>query len=154
MPQDVSYKRWVELGRPGLSYDDWRWWQTGDTSDRKSEGDTHSPEWMRAHGNDPNATVSGGSSAPMTFEQRMAAGEFAGREGEATALEVKRRRGLIASNANGSGGANGGFDELPPDLADIALRNATTGRLRRARQGSTRNSLLGGFAPLELGGGL
>ena len=32
---------------------------------------------------------------------------------------------------------------LPPDVADIAMRDATTGKVRRVRGGSTRQSILG-----------
>ena len=35
----------------------------------------------------------------------------------------------------------GTFDKLPPDLADIALRDVTTGQVRKARRGSAQSAL-------------
>lgn len=53
--------------------------------------------------------------------------------------EVARRRNLIANN--------GGFTQLPADTADLYVRDAATGAIRKARRGSTQGSLLGGFDP-------
>lgn len=64
-------------------------------------------------------------------------------------LEVRRRRGLIAQGLTGDGST--GFEQLPPDVADLVLRDVTTGRAKRARGGSTRSAILGAFdvnAPL------
>lgn len=87
-------------------------------------------------------TVSGKpkkGSAEWTYEEKKAAGEFRGDEIGARDAEIRRRRGL---NAAGPAGALA----LPPDLADIALRDISTGRQRRARGGST-SSALGLFNP-------
>lgn len=71
-----------------------------------------------------------------------------GSSGTDVQLEAQRRRKLLD---NGSGGdvlghrADGknGFEDLPPDVADIVLRDSASGRVRKARGGSTRSALMG-----------
>lgn len=58
-------------------------------------------------------------------------------------MEVARRRRLIADGTTGEGG----FAQLPPDVADLFFRDGATGTVRRARGGSTRSALLGAFQP-------
>lgn len=91
------------------------------------------------------------SVTPQTFEEALRyAEQHGGKYGnygidlsspkafsETIQREVQRRRGLIAKN--------GGFEPLEADTADIAIRDMQTGRLRRARQGST-SSALGAFS--------
>lgn len=56
--------------------------------------------------------------------------------------EVARRRRLIS-------GSGTDFDALPPDVADVVVRDAATGRVRKARGGSTRSAILGTFSPTQ-----
>lgn len=56
-------------------------------------------------------------------------------------LEVQRRRRLIA------GDSGQGFQPLPPDIADMVVRDGATGMVRRTRAGSTRSAILGAFSP-------
>lgn len=143
---DLSYAEWERLGRPGGDFTAWQTAQRGGAATQVngpgSAGDPNAPP--------PSTTVqppsATGSVSPATFEQRLAAGEFAGNEAKATQLEVERRRKLIATNAGGSGGANGGFDVLPPDIADLVLKDGK-GRVRKARGGSTRSALGQAFNP-------
>lgn len=151
MPEDqgdYSYADWVAAGKPGLSYDDWRWWNTGDTSQRKSEGDTHSPEWMRAHGNDPNAQGNRPNVTPMdpfdVFKAYLKGGkdEAGGaydinQYGADVKREVARRRGMMLRNNPGLDLAVAGNDSL-----DAKLRNVATGRINRVR-GNSMAGLLG-----------
>ena len=74
-----------------------------------------------------------------TYEENRLAGEYRGDETGARDAEIRKRRSL---NASGPAGALA----LPPDLADIALRDISTGRQRRARGGSS-SSALGLFNP-------
>ena len=62
-------------------------------------------------------------------------------------LEVERRRRLIAGPASADNTYGGGFTALPPDQADIVVRDTMSGRVRRTRGGSTRSAILGSFSP-------
>lgn len=62
-------------------------------------------------------------------------------------LEVERRRRLIAGPASPDNAFGGGFEAMPPDVADIAVRDISTGRVRKTRGGSTRSAILGTFSP-------
>ena len=61
--------------------------------------------------------------------------------GRSIELEVQRRRRLIA------GDSGQGFQPLPPDIADMVVRDSATGMVRRTRAGSTRSAILGAFSP-------
>jgi hypothetical protein len=152
---DYSYDAWVRAGKPGGDFSAWQRVQPGyGTTQVAGPGSTPDPNAGNVSGpqngqNGPasgSGPLAGGGVSPATFDQRLAAGEFAGNEGKATQLEVERRRRLIATNVNGSGGANGGFDTLPPDIADLVLKDAS-GRVRKARGGSTRSALGQAFNP-------
>jgi len=82
------------------------------------------------------------ATSPATFEQRLAAGEF-GDPATAIRLESERRRRLISDGTTG----DGGFAALPPDVADLFVRDAGTGMVRRSRGGSARSAILGAFSP-------
>lgn len=143
----AAYKKWSDLqpGQTLLSFEDWQKQNGGGTVQvNGGPPDPSKPSNVDSRDSSSLGTRSDGSISPASFEQRLAAGEFAGNEGPATQLEVERRRRLIATNANGSGGATGGFDKLPPDIADIVLKDASGQAVRRARGGSARSSVLGG----------
>jgi hypothetical protein len=146
---DFSYADWVRAGRPGFSYDDWRWWNTGDTSDRKQEGDTHSPAYMRANGSAldaPDRPNVSPTDPYDIFRNFLAAGKDT--SGAAFGLpeynaavqrEVGRRRMMNLKKNPGLA--------LTDDSTDAILRNTVTGRLGRARGGSTSTALGQAFDP-------
>lgn len=55
---------------------------------------------------------------------------------------VRDQRSTIARFGQRGDGTRG-YEDLPPDLADMAMRNAATARVARARGGSGARSLAG-----------
>lgn len=76
----------------------------------------------------------GTTNPPATFDQRLASGEFGpGGYGAAVLGEANWKRADILRR--------GGFEDLPPDIAELALQDEATARARRARSGSNRSAL-------------
>lgn len=134
---DPQYDAWVKAGRPGESFEAWK--ATQPVAAPSTSSSLYNPDGTAKNGSAQPTRNPDGTMRPQTFEERSAAGEFAGDKGVARDLEVRRRRRLDAN-------APAGVLSLPPDLADIALRDVATGRQRRARGGSSV-SALGYFNP-------
>jgi hypothetical protein len=96
-----------------------------------------------------------GGNRPATYEEEKAYALAHGQGvngsdlsiGQTDALEVQRRIKIIMRGQGTDGGlgkradGRGGFEDVKPDVADIAIRDAATGLLRRSRTGSGRSAL-------------
>lgn len=124
----------------GFSFMSWEEYAAANGGASKTNWDNYNldkakaaAEWGKSNGSTPAPqSVSNGSVSPASFEQRLAGGEFAGNEAEATQLEVRRRRNLLTDYHD--------MKDLPPDVADIVLRDAS-GKVRKARASSTQSAL-------------
>lgn len=128
---DYSYAEWERLGRPGGDFSAWQKQQPGYGTTQVS-GPTD-PNYKPS--STPGAPSAITSTSPVDFDQRYKAGEFAGNEAMATQLEVRRRRNMLYRD---------GMQDLPADVADIVLRDAT-GRVRKARSSQTMSALGAAF---------
>lgn len=121
-----SVAEWQAMGSPGGNYYDWQLeWQRQNVPDTRGSTPT---------------SKAGGTGAPADpfseITRQYGMDGDLGKLSAGTQNEVQRRRGIIENN--------GGFEKLPPDVADIVLRDAASGRVRRARGGSARSAILGG----------
>lgn len=119
----TSYAEWERLGSPGGNYYDWQLANQGPDT----------------RGDKPTSKA-GGTGAPADpfseITRQYGIDGDVGKLSANTQGEVQRRRGIIEKN--------GGFEKLPPDVADLVLRDAASGRVRRARGGSARSAIMGG----------
>lgn len=114
---DFSKTAWEAAGKPGVSYEDWRWWQGG--GDGKTNQKTMDSERAAQLDGAPDPLVDspwGG----MSEEDRIKKDK---------AFLLSKRRGLA--------------EQQPSDIADIVTRDVASGRVRRARTGSARSALMG-----------
>ncbi len=145
----ATEEQWRAAGSPGGDYAAWLTSIGYGADGQPVAGPPASEPLYNADGSSKNGKVGAqqtnadGGVSPQSFEDRLAAGEFGeGMDAEATQLEVRRRRRLLEDN--------NGMKPLPPDVADIVLRDSS-GKVRKARSASTQSALGAAFdskAPL------
>lgn len=148
---DTSYAEYLRVkarqeaggGEWVVSFEEWQQQQSGGKAVQVNAGDqapTGGPpplnqaEYAAAHPVTDYSPV--GGSKIQTWEERLAAGEFAGDEANQTQLEVRRRRNLLTDYHD--------MKDLPPDVADIVLRDSS-GKVRKARSATTQSALGAAF---------
>lgn len=130
----ATEEQWVAAGSPGGDYAAWlKSIGYGPDGNPVASAATESkPGDTGGFTADPRAS---GDRSPMSFEQRLAGGEFSD-PATAIQLEVRRRRNLLTDNH--------GMKDLPPDVADLVLRDAS-GKVRKARSSTTQSALGAAF---------
>ena len=134
---DTSWEAWKAAGMPNYSYAEWVQATRNKDSKRGPEGP----------GRDPTPKISGAPGSGFYNHDRtdeqfgMDADKMSAADRSfETEARVAGKRGDIANRvARGLDVAQ----VLPPDIADLAFRDATSGRVRRARTGSARSAIMG-----------
>ena len=126
----ATEEQWVAAGSPGGDYAAWlkSIGYGPDGNPVASAAPESKPGDTGGFTADPRSS---GDRSPMSFEQRLAGGEF-NNAATAIQLEVRRRRNLLTDYHD--------MKDLPPDVADIVLRDPS-GRVKKARASSTQSAL-------------